>query len=33
MAPTAEAAMEHFWALCKRYARAWGEALTGPWKK
>ncbi len=33
VAPTAEAAMEHFWALCKRYARAWGEALIGPWKK
>ncbi len=33
VAPTAEAAIEHFWALCKRYARAWGEALIGPWKR
>jgi len=24
---------EHFAALCKRYARAWGEELIGPWKK
>ena len=33
VAPTAEAAMGHFQALCKRYARTWGEPLRGPWKK
>jgi len=33
VAPTAEAVTEHFAALCKRYARAWGEELIGPWKK
>ena len=33
VAPTADAAMGHFQALCKRYARAWGEPLRGPWKK
>ncbi|MGD9526847.1 MAG: hypothetical protein AB7L91_14935 [Dehalococcoidia bacterium] len=33
VAPTSEAAMGHFQALCKRYARAWGEPLRGPWKK
>jgi GNAT superfamily N-acetyltransferase len=31
--PTADAAKRHFWALCKRYARAWGEELIGPWKQ
>ena len=30
---SAEAVAEHFAALCKRYARAWGEELIGPWKK
>ena len=25
--------MRHFQALCKRYQRAWGEPLRGPWKK
>ncbi|GJF07401.1 hypothetical protein PSD17_63480 [Pseudonocardia sp. D17] len=33
VAPTSDAAMGHFQALCKRYARAWGEPLRGPWKK
>jgi len=33
VAPTSEAVAEHFAALCKRYARAWGEELIGPWKK
>jgi len=33
VAPTAEVAMAHFRALCKRYERAWGEPLRGPWKK
>jgi len=33
VAPTAEAVAEQFAALCKRYARAWGEELIGPWKK
>ncbi|MGH3985620.1 MAG: hypothetical protein ACRDST_23800 [Pseudonocardiaceae bacterium] len=33
VAPTAEAATEHFASLCKRYARAWNEPLIGPWKK
>ena len=28
VAPTAEIAMGHFQALCKRYERAWGEPLT-----
>jgi hypothetical protein len=31
-APTAETVKRHLWALCKRYARAWGEQLIGPWK-
>jgi RNA polymerase subunit RPABC4/transcription elongation factor Spt4 len=31
--PDAETAMRHFQALCKRYWRAWGEPLRGPWKK
>ncbi|MDP8969343.1 MAG: hypothetical protein M3N52_02330 [Actinomycetota bacterium] len=29
VAPTAEVGMEHFWALCKCYSRAWGK-LTDP---
>ncbi len=33
VAPTADAATEHFASLCKRYQRAWGEPLIGPWKK
>ncbi|MGH3897755.1 MAG: hypothetical protein ACRDTA_05760, partial [Pseudonocardiaceae bacterium] len=33
VAPTAEATAEHFALLCKRYRRAWGEPLIGPWKK
>jgi RNA polymerase subunit RPABC4/transcription elongation factor Spt4 len=33
VAPTSEASMGHFQALCKRYERAWGEPLRGPWKK
>jgi hypothetical protein len=33
VAPTSEAAVGHFQALCKRYARTWGEPLRGPWKK
>jgi hypothetical protein len=33
VAPTAEAAKRHLWALCKRYERAWGEPLIGPWKQ
>lgn len=33
VAPTAEAAMEHFTALCKRYQQAWGEPLICVWKK
>jgi hypothetical protein len=33
VAPTAETVAEHYAALCKRYARAWGEELIGPWKK
>jgi hypothetical protein len=33
VAPTADAATKHFQALAKRYARAWGEPLRGPWKK
>ncbi|MGH3936129.1 MAG: hypothetical protein ACRDS1_14330, partial [Pseudonocardiaceae bacterium] len=33
VAPTAEASSEHFAVLCKRYQRAWGEPLMGPWKK
>jgi RNA polymerase subunit RPABC4/transcription elongation factor Spt4 len=33
VAPSADVAMGHFQALCKRYARAWGEPLRGPWKK
>jgi ribosomal protein L40E len=33
VAPSAEVAMGHFQSLCKRYARAWGEPLRGPWKK
>jgi hypothetical protein len=31
--PTAAAAKRHLWALAKRYARAWGEELIGPWKQ
>ncbi|MQA14702.1 MAG: hypothetical protein GEV09_11165 [Pseudonocardiaceae bacterium] len=33
VAPDAESVTEHFAALAKRYARAWGEDLIGPWKK
>lgn len=33
VAPSAEIAMGHLQSLCKRYARAWGEPLRGPWKK
>jgi RNA polymerase subunit RPABC4/transcription elongation factor Spt4 len=33
VAPSADVAMSHFQSLCKRYARAWGEPLRGPWKK
>jgi RNA polymerase subunit RPABC4/transcription elongation factor Spt4 len=33
VAATADTVMRHFQALCKRYARAWGEPLRGPWKK
>lgn len=33
VAPAAETAAEHFASLCKRYQRAWGEPLIGPWKK
>jgi hypothetical protein len=32
VAPTAEMVKRHLWALCKRYSRAWGEQLIGPWK-
>jgi hypothetical protein len=32
VAPTAESVKRHLWALCKRYERAWGEPLIGPWK-
>jgi hypothetical protein len=32
VAPDAEAIKRHFWALCKRYERAWGEPLIGLWK-
>jgi len=32
VAPNAEAVKRHFQALCKRYARTWGEPLIGPWK-
>jgi hypothetical protein len=32
VAPDAETVKRHFWALCKRYQRAWGEPLIGPWK-
>jgi hypothetical protein len=32
VAPDAETVKRHFWALCKRYERAWGEPLIGPWK-
>jgi hypothetical protein len=28
--PTAQVVKGHLWALCKRYARAWGEPLVGP---
>ncbi len=31
--PDSATAMRHFQALCKRYQRAWGEPLRGPWKK
>ncbi|WP_300008181.1 hypothetical protein [Pseudonocardia sp.] len=32
VAPDAETVKRHFWALCKRYERTWGEPLIGPWK-
>jgi hypothetical protein len=32
VAPNAEVVKRHFQALCKRYGRAWGEPLIGPWK-
>lgn len=33
VAPDASTVTQHFQALCKRYARTWGEPLRGPWKK
>ena len=33
VAPDAQRVTMHFQALCKRYERAWGEPLRGPWKK
>jgi hypothetical protein len=33
VAPDAATSTRHFQALCKRYDRAWGEPLRGPWKK
>ena len=33
VAPDAQRVTLHFQALCKRYERAWGEPLRGPWKK
>lgn len=33
VAPTAEASVEHFVRLCKRYARAWDEPLVCVWKR
>jgi len=33
VAPSADVAMSHFQSLSKRYVRAWGETLRGPWKK
>jgi hypothetical protein len=33
VAPTAEASVEHFTRLCKRYTRAWGEPLVCVWKR
>ena len=33
VAPDALTVTQHFQALCKRYERAWGEPLRGPWKK
>lgn len=32
VAPDGETAKRHLRALCKRYARTWGEELIGPWK-
>ncbi len=32
VAPDAETVKRHFTALAKRYERAWGEPLIGPWK-
>lgn len=32
VAPNGETAKRHLQALCKRYGRAWGEELIGPWK-
>lgn len=32
VAPDAETVKRHFSALAKRYERAWGEPLIGPWK-
>jgi hypothetical protein len=32
VAPDAETVKRHFAALAKRYERAWGEPLVGPWK-
>jgi hypothetical protein len=32
VARDAETVKRHFWALCKRYERTWGEPLIGPWK-
>ncbi|MGI8815954.1 MAG: rolling circle replication-associated protein [Pseudonocardia sp.] len=33
VAPDSATSMRHFQAFCKRYQRAWGEPLRGPWKK
>ncbi len=33
VAPDVASVTQHFQAFCKRYARAWGEPLRGPWKK
>lgn len=33
VAPDSKTSMRHFQAFCKRYKRAWGEPLRGPWKK
>jgi hypothetical protein len=32
VASDAATVKRHFWALCKRYERTWGEPLIGPWK-